>query len=151
MHHKIRKIDVHLVSAPVPGGLADATRKVETIGFVIVRVTTDQGLEGIGITYHEAGGEATCELINRNMVPRLLGSDPLESEAIWEELFHYLRGVGRKGLMFCALQRDRHRAVGSERQDRRSPDLQVARGRSHEGAGLCQRWLDVVFRRPARR
>ena len=54
--HKVRKIDVHLVASPVPGSFADSTRKVETIGFVVVRVTTDQGLEGIGITYHEVGG-----------------------------------------------------------------------------------------------
>ena len=101
--HRIRRIDVHLVSAPVTAGFADATRKVETIGYTIVRVTTDQGLEGIGVTYHEVGGEATRELIRRNIAPRLTGRDPLETEAIWQELFHYLRGVGRKGLMFCAL------------------------------------------------
>lgn len=103
MQHKIGKIDVHLISAAVPNGIADSTRKVETIGFVIVRVTTDQGLEGIGVTYHEVGGEATRELILRNMAPRLIGRDPLESEAIWQEFFHYLRGIGRKGLTFCAL------------------------------------------------
>ena len=103
MDHKIGKIDVHLVSAQAPAGLADATRKVETIGFVIVRVTTDQGLEGIGVTYHEVGGEATREVIRRNMAPRLIGRDPLETEAIWQEMFGYLRGIGRKGLMFCAL------------------------------------------------
>jgi L-alanine-DL-glutamate epimerase-like enolase superfamily enzyme len=101
--HKIRKVDVHLVSAPVTGAFADATRKVETIGFLIVRVVTDQGLEGIGITYHEVGGEATAELIRRNMTPKLVGRNPLQTEAIWLELFHYLRGIGRKGLMFCAL------------------------------------------------
>jgi L-alanine-DL-glutamate epimerase-like enolase superfamily enzyme len=103
MHHKIKKVDVHLVSAPVTGGLADATREVETIGFVIVRVTTNQGLEGFGVTYHEVGGEATCELISRNMTPKLIGRDPLETEAIWQDFFHYLRGIGRKGLMYCAL------------------------------------------------
>jgi L-alanine-DL-glutamate epimerase-like enolase superfamily enzyme len=103
MDHKIGKIDVHLVSAQAPAGLADATRKVETIGFLIVRVTTDQGLEGIGVTYHEVGGEATREVIRRNMAPRLIGRDPLETEAIWQEMFGYLRGIGRKGLMFCAL------------------------------------------------
>ena len=68
-----------------------------------MRVTTDQGLEGVGVTYHEVGGEATCELISRNMAPKLIGRDPLETEAIWQEFFHYLRGIGRKGLMFCAL------------------------------------------------
>ncbi len=101
--HRIAKIDVHLVASPVPGGFADATRKVETIGFTVVRVTTDQGLEGIGLTYHEVGGEATRELIRRDIAPRLAGRDPVETDALWHELFHYLRGVGRKGLTFAAL------------------------------------------------
>ncbi|TPW27885.1 mandelate racemase/muconate lactonizing enzyme family protein [Martelella alba] len=103
MQHKIRKLDVHLVSTPIRGGFSDATRKVETIGFLIVRVTTDQGLEGLGVTYHEVGGEATAELIRRSMAPRLIGRDPFDTEVIWSEFFHYLRGVGRKGLTYCAL------------------------------------------------
>ncbi len=103
MEHRIARISVHLVSVPVAGGLADATRKVETIGYCVVRVETDQGLEGVGLTYHEVGGEATKALILRNIAPRLTGRDPLQTEVIWQELFHYLRGVGRKGLTFCAL------------------------------------------------
>ena len=103
MLHKIKKIDVHLVSEAVGGNLADSTRKVETIGFLIVRVTTDQGLEGIGVTYHEVGGEATRELILRTIAPALIGRDPLETDAIWNDMVPYLRGVGRKGLTFCAL------------------------------------------------
>jgi L-alanine-DL-glutamate epimerase-like enolase superfamily enzyme len=103
MTDRIRHIDVHLVSMPVGGGLTDATRTVEEIGFLLVRVLTEQGREGIGVTYHEVGGEAVRELINRNMAHRLIGRDPLETEVIWWEFFHYLRGVGRKGLMYCAL------------------------------------------------
>lgn len=103
MKHKIKKIDVHLVSNPISAGYTDATRKVEMIGYTVVRITTDQGLEGIGVTYHEVGGEATRELILRNMAPKLMDRDPLENEAIWQEFFHYLRGVGRKGLMYGAL------------------------------------------------
>ena len=103
MVHKINKIEVHLVSAKVAGGFQDATRNVETIGYTIVRIITDQGLEGFGVTYHEVGGEAIKSLIVNNMAPKLIGRDPLETEIIWQEMFHYLRGVGRKGLMFCAL------------------------------------------------
>jgi L-alanine-DL-glutamate epimerase-like enolase superfamily enzyme len=103
MQNGIAAIRVHLVSAPVEGGFADATRKVESLGFVIVRVITAGGQEGVGITYHEVGGEATAELIRRNIAPRLTGRDPLATEVIWQELFHYLRGVGRKGLTYCAL------------------------------------------------
>src|SRR3712207_2218308 len=103
MNHTIKDVQVHLVSASVPGGYADATRRVETIGFTIVRITTDQGHEGFGVTYHEVGGEATKVLIDRAMTPKLVGRDPLETEVIWAEFFGYLRGVGRKGLMFAAL------------------------------------------------
>jgi len=103
MRHRIGTIDVHLVAAPVAAGFADATRKVETIGFLIARVRTDQGLEGVGVSYHEVGGEAVRELIRRDIASRLAGRDPLATEAIWEENFHHLRGVGRKGAAFCAI------------------------------------------------
>lgn len=101
--HLIKEVKVHLVSQPVTGGFSDATRKVESIGYTIVRMTTQDGLEGFGVTYHEVGGEATKVMIEKNIVPRLLGRDVFETEAVWNELFAYLRGVGRKGLMFCAL------------------------------------------------
>lgn len=100
---KIADVQVHLVSMGVAGGLADATRKVEKVGYTIVRITTDQGLEGFGITYHEVGGEATRDMILYNFKHKLVGRDPFQTEEIWRELVAYARGVGRKGLMFCAL------------------------------------------------
>ncbi|MFV0527449.1 MAG: mandelate racemase/muconate lactonizing enzyme family protein [Lachnospiraceae bacterium] len=103
MKQIIKDIKVHLVSMPVTGGFADATRKVETIGYTIVRVLTEEGIEGIGVTYHEVGGEATKILIEKNIAPKLINRDAFETEVIWQEMFQYLRGVGRKGLMFCAL------------------------------------------------
>ena len=103
MEHRIADIQVHLVSEPVASGFADATRKVESIGYLIVRIRTDTGQEGIGVTYHEVGGEATRDIIEFNMKARLLGRDPLETEVIYADFVQYLRGVGRKGVMFCAL------------------------------------------------
>ncbi|MFQ8433050.1 mandelate racemase/muconate lactonizing enzyme family protein [Amaricoccus sp. W119] len=101
--HRIADIEVHLVSTQAPSGLADATRKVETVGMTVVRVKTDQGLEGVGVTYHEVGGPAVRALIEKDMLPRLKGRDPFDTEVIWREFFAVFRGVGRKGLMFCAL------------------------------------------------
>ena len=83
MRQSIGKVDVHLVRAPVAAGYGDATRRVESVGFVIVRVTTREGLEGVGVTYNEVGGLATKTLIDRDMTPRMLGRDPLETEALW--------------------------------------------------------------------
>ena len=44
----IRSVDVYLVSMPVGGGLTDATRKVEDIGFLLVKLTTSKGGKASG-------------------------------------------------------------------------------------------------------
>lgn len=98
----IERVRVHLVAQPVTSGCADATRKVESIGFTIVRITTKSGIEGFGVTYNEVGGEATKVLIDQNIAPKMIGRDPFETEKLWNEMAAYLRGVGRKGLMWCA-------------------------------------------------
>ena len=103
LRHRIGKTEVWLVSLPVGLGFADSTRNVGTVGLTIVRITTDQGLDGIGMTYHEVGGSAVRRLILDDVAPTIAGRDPLETEAIWTELFHDLRGVGRKGLTFGAV------------------------------------------------
>lgn len=101
--HRVAAVDVHLVSVDVAGRFADATRTVETLGYAIVRVRTDSGLEGVGFTYHEVGGEALRTMVVRDIAPRLVGADPFGTEVIYRDLVQYLRGVGRKGLAFCAL------------------------------------------------
>lgn len=99
---KITDIRVTLCDTRVKGSFADSTRQVETIGFVVVEVDTDAGVTGIGITYHEVGGEAIREFIRYAIKPKFVGRSPFETEALYEETFHYMRGVGRKGLAFCA-------------------------------------------------
>lgn len=99
---KITQVDVKLCETQIKGNFADSTRKVETIGFVVVDVQTNQGIHGIGVTYHEVGGEAIREFIKYAVAPKFIGRNPFETEALYEEMFHYMRGVGRKGLAFCA-------------------------------------------------
>lgn len=99
---KISDVQVYLVETRVKGHVSDATRNVGTIGYAVTIVSLDNGLQGLGITYHEVGGEAVKEFILKTLRPVLLGRNPLENEVLWEECFHYVRGVGRKGLAFCA-------------------------------------------------
>ncbi|MFV0405682.1 MAG: mandelate racemase/muconate lactonizing enzyme family protein [Propioniciclava sp.] len=103
MSDTIQSVTVHLVGMPVPGGLADATRTVGSIGYTVVRVLTTCGIEGIGVTYHEVGGAATKSLIDTAIGPQLIGRNPFDTEVLWNEFFAYLRGVGRKGLALAAL------------------------------------------------
>lgn len=99
---KITGIDVYIIRHVMDGKLADPTRKVEAVGYVVVDVATDQGLHGYGITYDEQGAEAIREFIKHVFEPRMKGRNPLDSAVLYEENFHLFRGVGRKGLAFCA-------------------------------------------------
>ena len=147
MTERIGKVEVHLVAVPVAAGYGDATRKVESVGFVIVRVTTQDGLEGVGVTYNEVGGLATKTLIDHDMAPKLLGRDPLETEVIWQEFAQYLRGVARKGLVYCALSAIDIAAVGPEGEAPRVAPLPAARRGHYQSPGLRQRRVDFVFGR----
>lgn len=100
---RIVEVKVQCVSHTVQGKLQDATRSIDRLGFTIVKVKTDTGYTGIGYTSNGAGGKATKCMIEEYITPKVIGRSPFENEVIWNEIFTYLRGVGRKGLTFCAL------------------------------------------------
>ncbi len=100
---KVTGIDVYLIETKQKGNFSDSTRKVETIGYVVVDVKTNAGIHGIGVTYHEVGGEAIAEFILKSLGPKLIGRSPIETEAYYDDMVAYMRGVGRKGLAFCGL------------------------------------------------
>ena len=61
---------------------------------VAVRVTLDDGAHGWGETYGICAPRATCEIINELLAPVLLGRDPEDVEAIWDELYGLMRVRG---------------------------------------------------------
>lgn len=79
---KIDRVEVYLVSTPVRDPIADATRKVETLGMAVVCLKTDDGLTGIGLTYHEVGGEAIRQLILKDLAGQIIGKDPFATEVV---------------------------------------------------------------------
>ena len=83
---------------------------------IILRLHTDEGLEGIAyITRIHEAGPAMLSLLDL-YVNRILGMDPLDSEAVGARLFRRRRAAGVR----CARsQRDRCGAVGYQRQGRR--------------------------------
>jgi L-alanine-DL-glutamate epimerase-like enolase superfamily enzyme len=49
------------------------------------------------------GAHAAREVIEKTLKPLLIGQDPLCIEKLWDDMFWGVRGIGRKGLAFCAL------------------------------------------------
>ena len=67
---KISNVEVYLVERAVKGNFADSTRNVETIGYAVTVVTLDNGLYGVGLTYHEVGGEGGVRVAAFGAQPR---------------------------------------------------------------------------------
>ncbi len=71
---------------------------------VMVRLETDDGLEGWGYTYTIGyGGTALRSLIDLELKPVLLGADPRCIEHLWDRMWRHLHYVGRGGLVVFAI------------------------------------------------
>lgn len=99
---KITGIKMYLCQFPM-GDLADSTRKIGNIGYIIADVETDAGIRGIGMTYCESGSEAIAAFAEKSLQPLIIGMNPFDTECIWEKAVQYFRAVGRKGLAYFAL------------------------------------------------
>lgn len=106
---KITSIEPFILHAPVTsGGIADSTHSLSHWGAPGVAIHTDTGLTGYGFSGTHAD-LPTDRLITNCIVhaygPLLIGRDPRESRALWNELFHEpkIYWVGRSGITHLAL------------------------------------------------
>jgi len=73
---------------------------------VIVQVTTDEGITGIGqaFTTLSSNSAATVAKAVETMIkPKVTGRDPMAIAALWNELFYAFYSVGRSGITIAAL------------------------------------------------
>ena len=68
---------------------------------LLVEITTEDGLSGVGEAYGPA-------IVNKTIVdelyrPRLIGRDPLDTSVIWEDLYGTFRDYGRKGMPIASI------------------------------------------------
>ena len=66
----------------------------------IARVTTDDGIVGIGVG---GGGAPSCHIIEHHLKSLLVGRDPRDTELLWDLMFRATLPYGRKGLPIMAL------------------------------------------------
>lgn len=91
---QLREQPVGLFNAPV-GMRADSTF------YVIVRVRTDNGLEGLGGI--GLGSEAMARFIENQLRPLVLGENPFNVELLWEKMYRSTVNIGRKGFVLEAI------------------------------------------------
>ncbi len=90
---KITQLDTYFISIPLPQPVRTSTVTISQVSEVIVKLTTDAGLIGIGeghgpflFRQSAEGMKAVNEIIQR-ITPLVVGEDPFNSERIWQDLF----------------------------------------------------------------
>jgi L-alanine-DL-glutamate epimerase-like enolase superfamily enzyme len=101
---KISRIEALHLRLPRIEGKADGTQEV-----VVVRVETDAGLVGHGeVVSNSTVGRAIIEApmsapFRHGLGAALAGSDPLDPEARWADMYHASRWYGRRGAAIHAM------------------------------------------------
>lgn len=55
---------------------------------IVIKITTDSGIEGLATALAARSGVVTEALLQENVAPILVGRDPYDREAIWQELWN---------------------------------------------------------------
>ena len=99
---KITDVEVRLVSYELPvvwtNGMGTTTKKDE----VLVFVRTDEGITGIGASYHGYAARTIEKLILQDLRPLVVGRSPLEIQALWERMFSVTVHLGSAAVLAMA-------------------------------------------------
>mgnify|MGYP003325737338 FL=1 len=103
---KINCVAIDHFKVPLPIVLSDSTHGEMThFGLVTVRVTDEQGQEGLGYTYtpNNIGAAAIHKFIEQDLAEAILSSTSDSIDTFWEEMWWHVHFVGRGGLAAFAI------------------------------------------------
>jgi L-alanine-DL-glutamate epimerase-like enolase superfamily enzyme len=89
---KITGLETYSLAAPLPQPVRTSTHTITQVSEVIVKLTTDAGLVGIGeahgpFLFQGAEGLRTANAVLKTITPLVVGHDPFDVERIWQDLF----------------------------------------------------------------
>jgi L-alanine-DL-glutamate epimerase-like enolase superfamily enzyme len=99
---KIKAIDVFTLNVATP---PPRNTYYPHNAYVAARIHTDEGLNGLGYTMLVGGDGASSvrAYLQDNLVPRLLGEDPLLIGKLWQKMYDSDRGIRKKGVPMYAI------------------------------------------------
>lgn len=101
---KITAIETIPLAYPCSAPFYNAIGKSSQRCCLVVRVHTDEGLEGIGeAAFYGGPMVSTATVIEKEIGPKIIGMDPMNIERIWNKLFFDAFQHSRSGIFVCAL------------------------------------------------
>jgi L-alanine-DL-glutamate epimerase-like enolase superfamily enzyme len=102
---KITRVDTHILLVPDYDASACSSAQDD----LIVEVHTDSGIVGIGETDTNPWIARECirargtHCMGRGLEEMLCSADPMQPEAVWEQIYRGSKMSGRRGALICAL------------------------------------------------
>lgn len=100
---KIIHVEAFAISIPLPSPVSDAVRVITHRDHLIVRLRTDDGLEGMGFTLGYDASVAMVSMVETIFAPLLNGARVAESERLWGEMYRQSIQAGRRGAALRAI------------------------------------------------
>jgi len=95
---KIVSVVARTVHIPLSRPAVFARRLVNARDYSLVKIRTDDGIEGIGHCYAgHSGGNVVTTAVREMLAPLLLGADPAATELLWKEMYQEVLLHGRVG------------------------------------------------------
>jgi L-alanine-DL-glutamate epimerase-like enolase superfamily enzyme len=102
---------------------------------LIVEVSTDEGITGIGQSFTTLSSNSAATLANclETMIkPKVLGKDPLSITGLWNELYYAFYSVGRSGITIAAMSGLEIALWDIKGKALRTPVYQLLGGAAHD-------------------
>src|SRR4051795_10117902 len=101
---RITHVDTQLLHVPLgrprASPLESSGGRLNHVVVLLAEVDTDAGLRGLGFAYALQGsGRALYATAVDDLVPLLVGEDPLDHERLAAKVYWRLQGIGRRGLV----------------------------------------------------
>jgi L-talarate/galactarate dehydratase len=102
---RITRLQSHLLNLPLARPITPASSDgrdgaIDHIFALLVHLDTDTGQRGLGFAYAlHGGGRALKAILDDDLVPLVLGEDPLDHERLASKVYWRLQGIGRLGLV----------------------------------------------------
>ena len=91
---KIERVEALPLNAKIDKPFRIATTFFDQVRALIVRVTTDDGIVGIGESVVRAAPKATKHIVEDMLAPLIVGKDPLDAAGLWWDMFSAMRTRG---------------------------------------------------------
>ena len=98
---RIRSVRAITVDVPIARPIVMGPIRYASREYVIVEVTTDEGVSGIG--FGMSRDAPVAPIIDRSITPLILGEDPRDTEWLWHRVYSANLLIGQRGIFMRAL------------------------------------------------